>query len=100
VTLAEVLGAAAESIGVAPTATGDGTTWAVGDVVIATLDGEGTAASFRLDPTLAAAALRTPDTRPSDRGPAWVIFEPRAIDPHAVDRATAWFEAAARRAGG
>ena len=61
---------------------------------------DGEAASFRLDPTLAAAAARTPDTQPATRGPEWVTFRPVELDGHAVDRARAWFSAAARRAAG
>jgi hypothetical protein len=55
-------------------------------------------ASFRLDPAVAAAARRTPDTGESDRGPEWVRFAPADLDAHGVDRARAWFESAARRA--
>jgi hypothetical protein len=46
----------------------------------------------RLDPRVAAAALRTPDTTPSTRGPGWVSFAPATLDRYAVDRATAWLE--------
>jgi hypothetical protein len=46
----------------------------------------------RLDPRVAAAALRTPDTTPSVRGPGWVSFAPETFDRYAVDRATAWLE--------
>jgi hypothetical protein len=54
---------------------------------------------LRLDKAIAAAATRTPDTGPSPRGPEWVRFNPRELDGHAVDRVTAWFELAYRRAG-
>ena len=74
------------------------TTWAIHEVVFATLDGTGTTASFRLDPILAGAARRTPDTTDSFLGHEWVEFRPALVDGHAVDRATSWFEAAARRA--
>lgn len=98
-TLGEVLDAAAATAGVKPMAGDAGeTVWSSGDLVFAVLDPSG-AASFRLDPVLAAAARRTPDTGSSERGPEWVTFRPPAVDPHAVDRATAWFQAAARRAG-
>jgi hypothetical protein len=60
--------------------------------------GEGVA-EFRLDPLVAKAALRTPDTQPSERGPDWLRFSPQALDGHAVDRAEAWFASAWRRAG-
>jgi hypothetical protein len=55
---------------------------------------------LRLDPAIAAAATRTPDTGPSPRGPEWVRFNPRELDGHAVDRLTAWFDLAYRRASG
>ena len=48
---------------------------------------------------IAAAAARTPDTAPSPRGPDWVRFNPRELDPHALDRLGAWLELAYRRAG-
>lgn len=54
---------------------------------------------LRLDRAIATAALRTPDVGPSARGPEWVRFNPRELDGHAVDRVTAWFELAHRRAG-
>ena len=69
----------------------------VGDRVIAVAHGDASA-EFRLDPVVAAAARRTPDTDTSDRGPEWVRFSPAELDPHAADRARAWFEAAVRRA--
>jgi hypothetical protein len=53
---------------------------------------------LRLDPAIAAAATRTPDTAPSPRGSEWVRFNPRELDGHAVDRLTAWFDLAYRRA--
>ena len=53
---------------------------------------------IRLDRAIAAAALRTPDVGPSSRGPEWVRFNPRELDGHAVDRITAWFGLAYRRA--
>ena len=56
--------------------------------------------TFRLDPAVAAAAQRTPDTVTSERGPDWVVFAPVVLDAPAVDRAIAWFGSAARRAGG
>jgi hypothetical protein len=58
------------------------------------------AAEFRLDPLVAKAALRTPDTQASSRGPEWVRFSPQTLDPHAEDRAQAWLASAWRRAGG
>jgi hypothetical protein len=55
---------------------------------------------IRLDRAIAAAATRTPDTAPSTRGPEWVRFNPRELDPHALDRLRAWLELGYRRAGG
>jgi len=52
----------------------------------------------RLDPAVAAAALRTPDTEDSSRGPAWVRFSPLVLDRMAIDRATSWLEYAWRHA--
>ena len=60
----------------------------------------GDRAEFRLDPAVAAAALRTPDTSPSPRGADWVAFSPAALDGHALDRAKAWLASAWRRADG
>lgn len=54
---------------------------------------------LRLERAIAAAASRTPDAGPSARGLEWVRFNPRELDGHAVDRATAWFELAYRLAG-
>jgi hypothetical protein len=71
-------------------------TWAAGPTVFATLVGD--RAEFRLDPRVAAAALRTPDTEPSPRGTDWIAFAPTVVDDHAVDRAEAWFLSAYRRA--
>ena len=58
----------------------------------------GDAAEFRLDPLVAAAALRTPDTSPSSRGPDWVRFAPAELDDYALDRAEAWLASGWRRA--
>jgi len=54
---------------------------------------------IRLDPAIAAAASRTPDTAPSSRGQDWVRFNPSEIDGHALDRLRAWLELGYRRAG-
>ena len=54
---------------------------------------------IRLDRAVAAAAIRTPDTAPSPRGPEWVRFSPRELDAHALDRLRAWLELGYRRAG-
>ncbi|HKG57238.1 MAG TPA: hypothetical protein VKA85_08320 [Candidatus Limnocylindrales bacterium] len=57
-------------------------------------------AEFALDPAVAAAALRTPDTGPSPRGDGWVAFAPPELDRIALDRATAWLGSACRRVPG
>jgi hypothetical protein len=46
------------------------------------------------------AALRTPDTAPSPRGPDWVAFAPEVLDDPAIDRAEAWFLSGHRLATG
>ena len=51
-----------------------------------------------LDPLIAAAALRTPDTQPSMRGAGWIVFMPQRSDQFALDRAEAWVRLAHRRA--
>ena len=53
-----------------------------------------------LDPVVAKAALRTPDTLASLRGPGWIAFTPEAIDRFALDRAEAWLRSAHRRVAG
>jgi hypothetical protein len=79
-------------------ATVSGATWAHAGRVFAVLGPDGV--ELRLDPAIAAAATRTPDTAPSPRGTEWVRFNPRELDGHAVDRLTAWFDLAYRRAAG
>ena len=96
-TLGEVLAEAAEGLAGVSADVADGlTTWAAGPAVFATLGGD--RAEFRLDPVVATAALRTPDTGPSPRGSDWITFAPTVLDDHAVDRAEAWFLSAWRRA--
>ena len=70
-------------------------TWSVGDRPFAALGPLGV--EVRLDPPIAAAARRTPDTGPSSRGADWVRFNPRELDGHGVDRLRAWLELAYRR---
>ncbi len=53
-----------------------------------------------LDPLVAAAALRTPDTRRSPRGEGWIAFGPEHVDRFALDRAEAWLRLGHRRAAG
>lgn len=77
---------------------GGATTWSHREKPFAVLGPTGI--ELRLDPAIAAAATRTPDTAPSPRGPEWVRFSPRELDGHAVDRLEAWFELAYRRAAG
>ncbi len=70
--------------------------WSRAGVAFAILADDGL--ELRLDPAVAAAALRTPDTSASARGLPWIRFAPRELDGPAVDRATAWFGLAYRRA--
>jgi hypothetical protein len=95
----DVAAAAAPDVDVATTDTG-ATTWAVRGVVFAELSADGGAASFLLDPIVAAAAARTPDVRRSPRGPGWIELRPRVVDGHAADRAGAWFLSGHRRLTG
>ncbi len=96
-TLRDVLDAAAEELpDVRRSGAAAAVSWAVADLAFATL-GEGRA-EFRLDPLVARAALRTPDTAPSTRGLDWVAFAPETLDDAAIDRAEAWFLSAYRRA--
>jgi hypothetical protein len=77
-------------------AVGGGVEWSTGGIVFAAVSGD--RAEFRLARPVVAAALRTPDTSASDRGPDWVAFAPHDLDGHAVDRAAAWLASAWRRA--
>ena len=96
-TLADVLSAAAEELDDVTADAVEGlTTWVAADRSFAVLAGD--RAEFRLDPLVARAALRTPDTAPSPRGPEWVAFAPSVLDDAAVDRAEAWFLSAERQA--
>jgi hypothetical protein len=56
----------------------------------------GDVVELRLRPGVAAAALHTPGTASSPRGPGWVGFAPRDLDEFARDRAAAWLESAWR----
>ena len=98
-TLLDVLtGAAHELPGIRRADQGRVLIWSAGGIAFAALEGD--RAEFRLDPRVAVAALRTPDTTPSARGPDWVAFAPASLDDAAVDRAEAWFLSAHRRAIG
>lgn len=90
VAIAEVL----EGIEMREEATGTG--WSTEGVTFAMLTDAGI--ELRLDPAVADAAARTPDTEASPRGPEWIRFHPRALDGHAVDRLEAWFVLARKRA--
>jgi hypothetical protein len=95
--LDDIFAAAAEDLAdVTRESAGGGATWSTGGRAFASLTGS--TAEFRLDPLVAGAAVRTPDTRPSERGSDWVRFSPGALDDGAVDRAEAWFLSAYRRA--
>jgi hypothetical protein len=98
--LAEVLAATAASLGVAgkPDPASGAIEYVRADRLFAAVEAGGASASFRLAPAVAEAAIRTPDTGPSDRGRGWVTLSPRVPDGHAVDRAAAWFESAWRAA--
>lgn len=96
-TIEDVLAAAARDLaGIATADDAGAITWSAGGLVFAAL--AGLRAEFRLDPLVARAALRTPDTAPSPRGSDWVAFAPAELDDAAVDRAEAWFLSAHRRA--
>lgn len=72
-------------------------TWSRGGREFAVLGPSGI--ELRLDRPVAAAATRTPDTAPSQRGGEWIRFNPRELDGHALDRLRAWLALAYRRAG-
>ena len=63
-------------------------------------DQKKTVFELRLGNEITEAALRTPDTRPSTRGSAWVRFAPSDWDDMAFDRLEAWFRVAWRLAAG
>jgi len=80
-------------------ASGGATMWQAAGGPFAALSGA--AAEFRLRPDMVRAALRTPNTGTSGRGPDWVVFDtPAELDRYDVDRLRSWFEMAARLAGG
>jgi len=100
IAVAVLLGEAARGHPAVTAATSaNATVWEASGEPFAALDGR--AAEFRLRPDMVRAALRTPGTRASDRGPDWVVFEtPTEPDRYDVDRLRSWFEMAARLAGG
>jgi hypothetical protein len=71
-------------------------TWSRANRAFAALGPNGI--DVRLDTAIAAAATRTPDTAPSQRGSEWIRFNPHELDAHAIDRLRAWLELAYRRA--
>jgi len=73
-----------------------GTEFSHGRTVFASA--KGNVAEFRLEPEIADAALRTPSTEPSSRGPDWVRLTADADAAHDLDRARAWFLSAWRNA--
>ena len=75
---------------------GGATRWSAAGQLFAVLGPTGI--EIRLEPAIAAAATRTPDTLPSPRGPEWVRFDPAEFDDHAADRLEAWLDLAYRRA--
>ena len=77
---------------------GESVAYAVGGRVFAILMPD--LLEVALDPAVAAAALRTPDTLTSSRGRGWLAFTPDGIDRYALDRAEAWVRLAHRRAAG
>jgi len=100
VAVAELLGQAAGGHPKATTrASGGATVWESVGGPFAALSGP--SAEFRLRPDMVRAALRTPNTRTSERGPEWVVFDtPPELDRYDIDRLRSWFEMAARLAGG
>jgi hypothetical protein len=74
------------------------TTWSRGGTAFAILGAD--AIELRIGPDIAAAAIRTPDTRAAARGVDWIEFAPVELDAHAIDRLGAWFGLAYRRARG
>ena len=98
-TLDERVGMVVESLdGVTRTRDGELDRLAVGSVAFAVVGLD--VIEVVLDPAVAQAALATPGTRPSPRGPGWVTFQPQTADRFALDRAEAWLRNAHRRAAG
>lgn len=88
--------AVAELSGVDRHERGDDVEWSVQGIVFAAVNGD--RAEFGLARQVVEAALRTPGTERSARGPDWVAFAPADFDAHAIDRAEAWLASAWRRA--
>jgi len=100
VTLRDALAESADGVEeVSTTAGADGSVeYAAGGRTVAVVGASGTSAEFLLTSAVASAAVRTPDTTSSTRGPGWVRFEPAELDEHAIDRAVAWLGFAVRHA--
>jgi hypothetical protein len=100
VTLRDALAESADGVDEVSTTTGaDGSIeYVAGGRTVAVVAASGTTAEFQLTSAVASAAVRTPDTMPSPRGPGWVRFEPGDLDDHAIDRAVAWLGFAVRHA--
>ncbi|MFI5254106.1 MAG: hypothetical protein ACHQ15_01415 [Candidatus Limnocylindrales bacterium] len=92
--LAAVIDEAAGAVGATRRARGEEADYEIDGVIVAGLGPSG--AEFRVGPEVAAAALGTPDTFASGRGPGWVGFRPRTLDRFALDRIAAWLGLAAR----
>ena len=88
----------AELGGVDVRSDGASVSFAAGGAVFAVLSGD--LLEVALDATVLKAALKTPDTAASVRGPGWIAFSPQAVDRFALDRAEAWVRFAHRRAAG
>jgi hypothetical protein len=73
-------------------------TWTRAGVRFAILRDAGV--DLRVGVLIGAAAMLTSDTVTSGEGSDWVAFAPPELDDHALDRLTAWFAAAHRRAVG
>jgi hypothetical protein len=58
----------------------------------------GSTVDLRLDSEIAVAALGTPSTQASQRGPEWVRLTVDTTQTHDLDRARAWFLSAYRNA--
>ena len=97
-TLADVLGAAADEAGGVVANADDDHDLRRGIAACGVRDAQRRSSRVPAGPARRGAALRTPGTATSPRGPDWVAFAPAILDDGAVDRAEAWFLSAHRRA--
>ncbi len=95
--LAALRAAVAEAADPAEASANDETFWTRGGTRFVVFSGN--TVELRVGAAIAAAAVRTPDTTGSHRGPDWIAFAPADLDGPARDRLAAWFAAANRRAG-